>query len=106
MKLASKFLKFKNIFNGQKRLYGKIVLTIVDTPLTQQTKILQQELGRLMRRNIMRYMVLAYVITLQRISLRVKRRFPGLQHLVDSGLMLESEKKIFEIMDSKSPMSK
>lgn len=54
----------------------------------------------------MRYMVLAYVITLQRISLRVKRRFPGLQHLVDSGLMLESEKKIFEIMDSKSPMSK
>ncbi|XP_070497388.1 bestrophin-2 isoform X2 [Chironomus tepperi] len=64
------------------------------------------ELGRLMRRNIMRYMVLAYVITLQRISLRVKRRFPGLQHLVDSGLMLESEKKIFEIMDSKSPMSK
>jgi hypothetical protein len=54
----------------------------------------------------MRYMVLAYVITLQRISLRVKRRFPGLQHLVDSGLMLESEKKIFEIMDEKSPMSK
>lgn len=51
-------------------------------------------------------MVLAYVITLQRISLRVKRRFPGLQHLVDSGLMLESERKIFEIMDSKSPMSK
>lgn len=66
----------------------------------------QQEIGRLMRRNIMRYMVLAYVITLQRISLRVKRRFPGLQHLVDSGLMLESERKIFEIMDSKSPMSK
>jgi Bestrophin, RFP-TM, chloride channel len=54
----------------------------------------------------MRYMVLAYVITLQRISLRVKRRFPGLQHLVDSGLMLESERKIFEIMDQKSPMSK
>ncbi|CAO1321326.1 unnamed protein product [Diamesa serratosioi] len=66
----------------------------------------QQEIGRLMRRNIMRYMVLSYVITLQRISLRVKRRFPGLQHLVDSGLMLESERKIFEIMDSKSPMSK
>jgi bestrophin, other len=54
----------------------------------------------------MRYMVLAYVITLQRISLRVKRRFPELQHLVDSGLMLESERKIFEIMDQKSPMSK
>ena len=68
--------------------------------------IFQQEIGRLMRRNIMRYMVLSYVITLQRISLRVKRRFPGWQHLVDAGLMLESERKIFEIMDSKSPMSK
>lgn len=66
----------------------------------------KDETGRLMRRNIMRYMVLAYVITLQKISLRVKRRFPTWQHLVDAGLMLESERKIFEIMDSKSPMSK
>ncbi|GAB0095653.1 Bestrophin [Sergentomyia squamirostris] len=64
------------------------------------------EHGRLMRRNIMRYACLAYVITLQRISLRVKRRFPTLQHIVDAGLMLESEKKIFEIMNQKSPMSK
>lgn len=54
----------------------------------------------------MRYSVLAYVITLMRISLRVKRRFPTWQHLVDAGLMLESEKTIFEIMDQKSPMSK
>lgn len=38
-----------------------------------------------MRRNIVRYAVLAYVITLQRISLRVKRRFPTLQHIVDVG---------------------
>ena len=59
-----------------------------------------------MRRNIVRYAVLAYVITLQRVSLRVKKRFPTLQHIVDSGLMLVSEKKIFEMMDSKSPMSK
>lgn len=66
----------------------------------------QDETGRLMRRNIMRYMCLAYVITLQRISLRVKKRFPTLQHLVDAGLMLESERKIFEVMDAKSPMSK
>ncbi|XP_055604391.1 bestrophin-1-like [Uranotaenia lowii] len=64
------------------------------------------ETGRLMRRNIMRYMVLSYVITLQKISLRVKRRFPTWQHLVDAGLMLESERKIFDKMDAKSPMSK
>lgn len=60
----------------------------------------------MMRRNIMRYSVLAYVITLMRISLRVKRRFPSMQHLVDAGIMLESEKKIFEIMDQKSTISK
>ncbi|XP_028896194.2 bestrophin homolog 1 isoform X2 [Zeugodacus cucurbitae] len=64
------------------------------------------ETGRLMRRNIMRYMVLAYVITLQRISLRVKRRFPTTQHLVDAGLMHESECKIFDALNAKSPMSK
>ncbi|KAK2585734.1 hypothetical protein KPH14_010345 [Odynerus spinipes] len=64
------------------------------------------ERGRLMRRNIVRYAVLAYVITLQRISLRVKRRFPTLQHIVDVGLMMESEKKIFEMMNKKAAMSK
>ncbi|CAH4038516.1 bestrophin-4 [Pieris brassicae] len=64
------------------------------------------ETGRLMRRNIVRYAILAYVITLQRVSLRVKRRFPTWQHVVDSGLMLESERKVFEKMDGKSPMSK
>ncbi|XP_063910886.1 bestrophin-1 isoform X2 [Zophobas morio] len=64
------------------------------------------ERQRLMRRNVVRYAVLAYVITLQRVSLRVRKRFPTWQHVVDSGLMLESEKKIFELMDTKTPMSK
>lgn len=64
------------------------------------------ERQRLMRRNIVRYAVLSYVITLQRVSLRVKKRFPTWQHVVDSGLMLESERKIFELMDGKTPMSK
>ncbi|KAL1517097.1 hypothetical protein ABEB36_000905 [Hypothenemus hampei] len=64
------------------------------------------ERQRLMRRNIVRYAVLAYVVTLMRVSLRVKRRFPTWQHLVDSGIMMESEKKVFELMDQKTPMSK
>lgn len=53
-----------------------------------------------MRRNIVRYAVLAYVITLQRVSLRVKKRFPTWQHVVDSGectkqtkLLIASRKK-------------
>lgn len=88
------------------RSFARLNLLVLIETFSRSDDRKQQEIGRLMRRNIMRYMVLAYVITLQRISLRVKRRFPGLQHLVDSGLMLESERKIFEIMDSKSPMSK
>ena len=39
----------------------------------------------MMRRNIVRYAVLSYVITLQRVSLRVKKRFPSWQHMVDAG---------------------
>ncbi|CAH0385605.1 unnamed protein product [Bemisia tabaci] len=64
------------------------------------------ERGRLMRRNIVRYAVLAYVITLKHVSVRVKKRFPTLQHIVDAGLMMESEKKIFEMLDERHPMAK
>ncbi|KAH8301982.1 hypothetical protein KR044_001477 [Drosophila immigrans] len=78
----------------------------ISAAIPNSTGGVNNETGRLMRRNIMRYMVLAYVITLQRISLRVKRRFPSTQHLVDAGLMHESEMKIFEAMNQKSPMSK
>ncbi|XP_037033410.1 bestrophin-3-like [Bradysia coprophila] len=66
----------------------------------------QKEQARLTRRTIMRYIVLAYVVTLMRISLRAKRRFPSYQHVVDAGLMLESEKNIFEDMDNRDPMAK
>ncbi|XP_064544746.1 bestrophin-2 isoform X2 [Drosophila montana] len=78
----------------------------ISAAIPNSAGVVNNETGRLMRRNIMRYMVLAYVITLQRISLRVKRRFPTTQHLVDAGLMHESEMKIFEAMNQKSPMSK
>ncbi|XP_039286837.1 bestrophin-2 isoform X1 [Nilaparvata lugens] len=64
------------------------------------------ERGRLMRRNIVRYAVLAYVITLKHVSVRVKKRFPTLQHVVDAGFMMDSEKKIMEMMDERSPMAK
>jgi hypothetical protein len=48
-------------------------------------RILQDERGRLMRRNIVRYAMLSYVITLQKVSFRVKKRFPTWQHMVDAG---------------------
>eukprot|EP00095_Tigriopus_kingsejongensis_P003438 snap_masked-scaffold110_size354795-processed-gene-2.3 protein:Tk03438 transcript:snap_masked-scaffold110_size354795-processed-gene-2.3-mRNA-1 annotation:"bestrophin 23" len=64
------------------------------------------ERPRMMRRNIMRYILLAYVITLRRVSLRVHKRFPTLEHVVDAGLMRPDELKIFEVLDEKCSFSK
>lgn len=60
----------------------------------------QDERGRLMRRNIVRYAVLAYVITLKHVSIRVKKRFPTLQHIVDAGEYSDSGQTwaVFEIL--------
>ena len=63
------------------------------------------ERGRLMRRNIMRYVLLSYVITLRRISFRVRKRFPTLDHIVDAGLMREDEQKIMEMLNDKCTVS-
>lgn len=53
-----------------------------------------EERPRLMRRNIMRYFLLSYVITLRRISLRVFKRFPTMEHVVKAGLITEAEAKL------------
>ncbi|XP_035215748.1 uncharacterized protein LOC118189269 isoform X2 [Stegodyphus dumicola] len=49
-----------------------------------------------MRRTIMRYANLAFVITLTCISPCVKKRFPTMDHLVEAGILLPNEKKIIE----------
>ena len=41
--------------------------------------------GRLMRRTIMRYLSLSYVITMASISPGVRKRFPTFQHMSDAG---------------------
>ena len=50
--------------------------------------------GRLMRRTIVRYLNLTYVLTLRLICLPVKKRFPTLEHLVEAGILLDNEKKV------------
>ncbi|XP_054723773.1 bestrophin-2-like, partial [Uloborus diversus] len=63
-------------------------------PETYDTSM--DERGRLMRRGIMRYANLAFVITLTCISPCVKKRFPTMDHLVEAGILLPNEKKIME----------
>ncbi|KAL7640792.1 UNVERIFIED_CONTAM: hypothetical protein RMT77_009067 [Armadillidium vulgare] len=62
----------------------------------------QDERSRLMRRTVMRYANLSIVLTLCMISPRVKKRFPTLEHLVETGFMTSSEKKIFDDLNSKT----
>ena len=46
---------------------------------------------RIVRRNITRYSVLSIVETLRLVSSKVKKRFPTYEHMVDAGLMTQTE---------------
>lgn len=52
----------------------------------------QDDRCRLMRRTIMRYVNLSYVMILSMISTRVKKRFPTLDHLVEAGKLFPHRK--------------
>ena len=58
----------------------------------------KEERQRLMRRNIIRYVLLSYCMAMRAVSFRVKKRFPDLEHLVDAGLMREDELKVCVII--------
>ncbi|KAG8227297.1 hypothetical protein J437_LFUL004846 [Ladona fulva] len=53
------------------------------------------ESGRLARRTLMRYLNLSLVLVLRSISSAVKRRFPTLEHVVDSGFMTDMELEMY-----------
>ncbi|XP_074661388.1 bestrophin-2-like [Tubulanus polymorphus] len=56
--------------------------------------------GRMIRRTLMRYLNLASVFIFQSISTPVKKRFPTDDHIVRSGLMTESERKVYDAIPS------
>lgn len=51
----------------------------------------------------MRHVCLTITMTLTMISSKVKKRFPELDHLVEAGLLLETEKEIFDKLDIEYP---
>jgi len=54
----------------------------------------QDEYSRIVRRNLVRYACLAIVDSLCMISSKVKKRFPTWEHLVDAGMITETELSI------------
>ena len=62
--------------------------------------------GRMLRRTMIRYIILAYCIALRAISFRLKKRFPSLDHLVCVGVMTEGELRMFRRLDQQTQANK
>ncbi|XP_066585672.1 bestrophin-4-like isoform X2 [Prorops nasuta] len=58
------------------------------------------EYARVLRRSLMRYLNLSLILVLRSISSAVKRRFPTLDHVVDSGFMTSIELELFNSVPS------
>lgn len=61
------------------------------------------EVGRAMRRTIMRYTCLSLVMVFRVLSPQVQRRYPTMESLIDAGLLHENEMRIIEDLERKYP---
>lgn len=61
------------------------------------------EVGRAMRRTILRYVNLSLVMVFRVLSPRVKKRFPKMEDLITAGFINESEFSILQALDKKYP---
>lgn len=51
----------------------------------------------------MRYNCVAFAMTLSLVSPKIKKRFPTLEHYVQTGLLLPDEKRIIENIEEEFP---
>ncbi|KAG9461643.1 hypothetical protein GDO78_016162, partial [Eleutherodactylus coqui] len=58
------------------------------------------ERGRLLRRTLIRYANLSSVLILRSVSIRVLKRFPTMEHIVEAGFMTHEELKKYESLSS------
>eukprot|EP00092_Neocalanus_flemingeri_P105954 GFUD01135879.1.p1 GENE.GFUD01135879.1~~GFUD01135879.1.p1 ORF type:complete len:716 (-),score=153.40 GFUD01135879.1:269-2416(-) len=61
----------------------------------------KDERVRMMKRNIIRYVLLSYCMAMRTVSFVVKKRFPDLEHLVVAGLLREDELKVILSLEDK-----
>lgn len=61
------------------------------------------EVGRAMRRTIMRYVCLSLTMIFRALSPRVVKRFPRMNDMVEAGLINEDELAVLEELDGKFP---
>lgn len=75
----------------------------IDNPSLVVTTAIKthDEIGRNIRRNIIRYLVLGQALVFRSISSNVKRRFPTIDHLVTAGLMTANEAREYESIVSR-----
>lgn len=64
------------------------------------------EIGKALRRTIMRYVNCSITMVLRHVSITVKRRFPTFENLVDAGLLNINEYKILSDINEHYPGNK
>ncbi|CAL4168890.1 unnamed protein product, partial [Meganyctiphanes norvegica] len=65
----------------------------------------KDDLSLMYRRCMLRYAILAMVLTMRMICVPVKKRFPTIDHLVQAGLLLPHELQAYNDMEAKCPYS-
>ena len=83
---------------------------IVDHPALQSNPILTEEqirqlppfdkcrdYARRVRRTIIRHVVLGFVLTMQAVTVPIKKRFPTLNHVKEAGLFTNDELRMYEL---------
>ncbi|KAL1489720.1 hypothetical protein ABEB36_013655 [Hypothenemus hampei] len=63
----------------------------------------KDEKSKIIRRTIIRYVCVAFTLTLRMICPKVKKRFPSFDHFVQAGLLNNDEKTFMEKLDKEYP---
>ncbi|KAK6751349.1 hypothetical protein RB195_002998 [Necator americanus] len=83
--------RWRNIFNNMGWIENcALSLTAVLKSETNDVEV------RLMRRSVIRYLILSQILTFRDISMQVRRRFPHLSTIVQSGFMMDHEMEMLE----------